>query len=336
MEIRDKSKPGMKTIEMAGIARRKVWVGILAVMLLAAVFSTGCSQRVEKRERPLVVASFFPLYDFARMLAGEEIEVRCLVPAGGDPHSVEASPSTARDVAGADLVLLLGLGMDGWVAKLAGAEGKRTAVVSEGIGTRPEAVPTFGAELEAGQVVSSHSSGEADPHIWLDPILAREIVVRIAGGMVEAFPGKAELIRRRQEEVIRELDRLDEEFRSASAGFARRQVVTFHGAFSYLFARYQLETAGVIEQFPGDEPSPAYLARLAGLMRRLEMKVIFAEPQLPDRAARTLAQEIGGSIERLDPCETILVDAPVATYFDRQRANLNVLKAALAGRNAGP
>lgn len=335
MEIRDKSKPGMKTIEVSGPATRRALTVILAVLLLPALLCSGCSRGGGKRERPLVVASFFPLYDFARMLAGEEIEVKCLVPAGGDPHSGEASPSTAREVAGADLVLLLGLGMDGWVAKLAGAEGKRTAVVSEGIGTRPDAVPTFGAELEAGQGTSSHPAGEADPHIWLDPVLAKEIVVRIAAGMVEAFPAKAESIRRRQEGVIQELDRLDGEFRAASAGFARRQVVTFHGAFSYLFARYQLETAGVIEQFPGDEPSPAYLARLAGLMRRLEMKVIFAEPQLPDRAARTLSQEIGGSIERLDPCETILVDAPAATYFDRQRANLKVLTAVLARGNAG-
>ena len=91
--------------------------------LFLALFSTvGCRKPEVTDGRPLVVASFFPLYDFARVLAGTNFQIVCLVPPGGDPHAMEASPSAARTVERAHLVLLLGLGMDGWLEKLAAGE----------------------------------------------------------------------------------------------------------------------------------------------------------------------------------------------------------------------
>jgi zinc transport system substrate-binding protein len=92
------------------------------------------------------------------------------------------------------------------------------------------------------------------------------------------------------------------------------------------------KAAGPIEPFPGDEPSAAYLRALVDLMLRLGLKTIFAEPQLSDRPAQVIAKEIGGHVERLDPCETILPDAPDATYQERQRRNLATLRRALEAR----
>ncbi|MBE7504162.1 MAG: zinc ABC transporter substrate-binding protein [Verrucomicrobiales bacterium] len=128
-----------------------------------------------------------------------------------------------------------------------------------------------------------------------------------------------------------DLAQLDRAGRGLSLGFGRppRAVVTFHGAFGYLFARYGLEVAGTIEPFPGREPSARYLRALVDLMRSRQLNVVFAEPQLPDRAAQVLAREIGGRVERLDPCETILPEHPEATYLERQRANLETLRRAL-------
>jgi zinc transport system substrate-binding protein len=133
----------------------------------------------------------------------------------------------------------------------------------------------------------------------------------------------------RGQACIAELRKLDQEYSQACAQLPDRRVVTFHGAFGYLFTRYHLEMVGVIEAFAGSEPSADYLRRLTDLMRQLNIKTIFAEPQLPDRAAQAIAREIGGRVERLDPCETILVDAPQATYCERQRKNLQTLRAVL-------
>ena len=125
-----------------------------ALALLALLSLPACSQKREPREKPLVVTSFFPLYDFARQLGGTNFDVRCLVPPGADPHSVEASAGSAKLIADSDLVLLLGLGIDGWVERLAKAEGRRQmATISGGIPTRkptPVALEEFGKTAGAG------------------------------------------------------------------------------------------------------------------------------------------------------------------------------------------
>ena len=298
-------------------------IKMLCAFPVAFVLS-GCGREAAVNSKPLVVASFFPLYDFARQIGGTNVEVRCLVPPGGDPHSAEPSPSAAESVAKADLVLLLGLGMDGWVQKLSTAEHKT------GIVTLAADFPIH----KMGKAALSEFSKEAnpdeiDPHVWMDPVLAQKLAQRITDELVKLAPGHREEIAARGQAFLAELQKLDAEFAETCAKFPNRQVVTFHGAYSYLFARYHLEVAGVIEEFPGDEPSAEYLRKLVDVMRELKVKVIFTEPQLSDRPAQVIAMELGGRVEQLDPCETILPAAPEAGYLDRQRRNLDTLRKAL-------
>lgn len=302
-----------------------LWLGILVCLGCGCGVGDGGGATAERR--PRVIASFYPLYDFARTLGGTNYDVVCLTPPGGDPHGMDASPSAARAVAGADLVLLMGLGMDGWVDKLAKSEGRSRFVASEvGIPLRRLGK---GALSEFGDPGHQPNPEEMDPHIWLDPVFAAQIVTQVAESMIELAPRNAELVRGRRDELVKELNLLHEEFMRDLREVRRRQLVTFHGAFSYLFARYGLETVGVIELFPGDEPSAGYLKALVDVMRQARMKVIFAEPQLPDRPAQVIAGEIGGRVERLDPCETILPEAPGDTYVQRQRSNLRTLQRVL-------
>ena len=307
------------------------FVAALVIGFLLA-FSVSCKREpTPPSGKPRVVASFFPLYDFARELGGTNFNVVCLTPPGGDPHAMDANPSAAQTVANASLILLLGLGMDGWVEKIAASERKpRLAMTSLGIAPKRVGKSAL-AELakDDHNDAHDHDANEMDPHVWLDPVLAQQIVRRIADEMIAVAPQHRAEVEARRDAYLRELRKLHESFSAELADVNRRQVVTFHGAFAYLFARYQLETVGVIELFPGDEPSAAYLRRLVDLMRQLKMTVIFAEPQLPDRPAQVIAREIGGRIERLDPCETILPDAPQATYLERQRANLETLRRVL-------
>lgn len=243
----------------------------------------------------------------------------------GDPHAAEPTPSSGELVARADLVLLLGLGMDGWVKKLSAAEHKT------GIVTLAADFPVhrMGNAALAELSKDAPNPDEIDPHVWLDPVLAQKLVQRITEELVKLAPAHRAEFEVRSQAYLGELKKLDQDYAAVCAKLPNRRVVTFHGAFSYLFARYNLEVAAVIEQFPGDEPSAAYLRRLVDLMRELKVKVIFAEPQLPDQPARVIAKEIGGGVERLDPFETILPDAPEATYLDRQRRNLAALRNAL-------
>ena len=309
--------------------QRFVCVG-LAYSLLAMIVPVCCAQEnvtASSKKPPLVVASFFPLYDFARQVGGPDFQVKCLVPVGADPHEIEATPDAARLVADADVILLLGLGMDGWVEKLAVAEHKtRVAHLGEGLPTHKMGTALLSELADASARVNPE---EIDPHVWLDPVLAQELVERIAAELETIAPDKRAAIEARRDAYLAELRKLNEEYKDAAAQFKQKEVVTFHGAFGYLFSRYGLKVAGVIEQFPGKEPSAAYLRALVDTMRQLHQRVIFAEPELPDQAAQIIAQEVGGRVEKLDPCETILSENPNATYLERQRHNIQVLRDAL-------
>ncbi len=308
-------------------------VALVCVLGLAA-----CSQKREPREKPLVVTSFFPLYDFARQLGGTNFDVRCLVPPGVDPHSVEASAGSAKLVADSDLVLLLGLGIDGWVERLAKAEGRRQmATISGGIPTRkptPVALEEFGKAADKYDHDHDHGHDHAhpvdvDPHLWMDPLIAQRLVKRIAGELVSLAPQHKAIVEERQAKIVAEIQKLHEDFEAAAKKFQKREVVTFHGAFSYLLARYDVREAAIIQMFPGDEPSAAYLRKLVDLVRSKGITVVFAEAEVSDRAAQVIAKEIGGSVEKLDPLERQLADAPDKGYVERQRANLDAFKRVL-------
>jgi zinc transport system substrate-binding protein len=291
----------------------------LGTLILATV--TGCREAPPERQNPLIVTSFFPLYDLVRQIVPEDCDVECLVYPGGDPHGQEPTPEMARLVERADVVVILGLGMDAWVEKLMqGNASARLLIANFGLADRrvgTAALSEFSDHLP--------NPDEIDPHLWLDPVLAGRLVENLALTLAERLPAHRAAIQVRSGKLLADLSALDAEFRSGLGDLSRRKVVTFHGAYGYLFARYHLETAGVVEPFPGDEPSAAYLRMLVDLMRRLGLRVIFAEPQLPDRAAQLIASEIGGRVERLDPCETILPEEPTATYQQRQRRNLETL-----------
>jgi len=318
----------------------------LVFVVAASLVLAGCKPKAATETRPLVIASFYPLYDFARQLCGTNIQVVCLVPPGADPHGVEATPTMVKQVARADAVVLLGLGMDVWLDRIAeNASKARRIVVTEGMATRPMGAATL-AEFAADHAHDHdhhshdhahhshdhdhHGAEDIDPHVWLDPVRAGQIVERLADELQAVYPPQAAVIAANAERLKSELQQLDADFAAATAGLTRRDIVTFHGAFGYLFDRYGLKTVGVVELFPGDQPSAAYLRALVDLMNKAGLKTIFAEPQLPDAPARIIAQEIGGRIERLDPCETILSDAPEATYIERQRKNLETLRRVLA------
>jgi zinc transport system substrate-binding protein len=304
------------------------------VLLLAALLAFGCKPaQPAAATRPVVIASFYPLYDFARQLAGTNADVVCLVPPGGDPHGMEATPKMAKQIANAQAVFLLGLGMDTWLDKLAQNRPQvRRVVLSEGIATRPFGKAALAEFTAPDPEHHDHAHEDIDPHVWLDPVRAQQMVQRLAKELQQLNPAAADAIAINEQQLLAALRQLDADFATATADLPRRDIVTFHGAFGYLFDRYQLKTAGVVELFPGDQPSAAYLRALVDLMRKLDIKTIFAEPQLPDAPARIIAREIGGSIERLDPCETILPEAPQATYVERQRQNLETLRRVLGAK----
>lgn len=253
---------------------------------------------------PRVLATIEPVAMLVRELAPEGSAVGTLVPPGASPHLFEPRPSDVARLAEADLVVAVGGGLDGWIAPLLAAAGKepRTLVLLE----LPDLAPLSVAP----------GSAKSDPHVWLDPIRVRDVLApAIAERLAALDPEGAAAIAERLADLQARLTRLDAELREDLAGTGRRYV-TFHAAWRYFGARYGLEEIGVVEEAPGEDPTPRELARLAAAARAAGVRAILVEPQLDPRVARTLAGEFGGT--------TVLVD-PVGDPTDPGRSSYEAL-----------
>jgi zinc transport system substrate-binding protein len=289
----------------------RAWALALALLALG-----GCAPAAPPA-KPLVVTTIYPLWEFARQVAGDRATVVSLVPAGVEPHDWEPAPRDVSQVRQAAVFVHTGTPLDGWAEKLlADLPGRRVVVnVRGGLG-----VLTVG--------------GITDPHLWLDPTLARAQVLAIAGGLEQADPAGREVYAENAKAFVARLDALDLEFAAGLADCARREVVTSHAAFAYLARRYRLTQVSVMGISPEAEPSPADLAAIVRTARRLKVTHVFYETLVSPRLAETLSREIGATPLPLNPIEGVSpAEAAAGTgYLELMRANLANLRTALGCR----
>jgi ABC-type Zn uptake system ZnuABC Zn-binding protein ZnuA len=182
-------------------------------------------------------------------------------------------------------------------------------------------------DVHDGEDGGEDGHGGVDPHIWLDPRFAVIQVRNIAEGLAAHDPENAEFYRRNAEAYVRSLEALDAEIARDTAAFTKKDFVAFHPAFSYFARRYGLNQAAVIEEFPGQEPSPRYVAGVMRTIRDLGVTAIFAEPQFSPRIVEVIARDLDIDVRVLDPIET--GDPDKDSYLRLMRANLEALRSVL-------
>ncbi len=181
-----------------------------------------------------------------------------------------------------------------------------------------------------GKEKHSHSHGGANPHIWLDPVLVKEICNKIAGALILVDPSQREYYQKNLASYLEKLEALHQEIQEAVGSFKIRKYVCFHPAYVYFARRYGLEEAGVIELSPGREPSPKHLKNLVAQIKEHGIQVVLAEPQLNPRVAEVIAKEAGVRVAMLDP----LGGRPPygSDYLALMRYNLQVMAQSMGGR----
>jgi zinc transport system substrate-binding protein len=284
--------------------------------LALAALAAGCGSGAAPAKTQ-VVATVYPLWEFSRQVAGTRADAVALVPPGVEPHDWEPS---ARDVAlvqRASVFVHSGTGLDAWSRKLLAGGASPSVVVDA----------SRGLDL-------IRSGGFTDPHVWLDPVLARAQVQAIEAGLGRADPGGREAYAANARAYVARLDALDRAFSAGLEDCARRDVVTAHAAFGYLARRYRLTQLAVMGLSPEGEPNPADMAALVKRARRLKVTHIFFEPLGSPRIAETLGREIGAQPLTLDPVEGLRSSDREAGlgYIELMQANLANLRTALGCR----
>lgn len=295
------------------LARRRVMLSPLALAALPSWSQpTGTT-------RPLrVVASFSILADVLRNVGGAAIEVATLVGPNADAHVFEPSPLDARRLSDAELVVVNGLGFEGWLDRLVRASGYRGPVLTASAGITPRllgAVP--------------------DPHAWQDLAHTARYVVNLRYALVKARPTELSAIGGRSAAYLQRLATLDAEVRQTFAALPeeRRRVITSHDAFGYFGAAYGIEFLAPQGTSTDSEASAAAVARLVEQIRRQGVRAVFVEnisdPRLVERIAREGGATIGG---RLYSDALSAPGTAADTYLKLFAHNAATLAAGMQGR----
>ena len=296
---------------------------LVAIATLGAAFAQSPSP-----EKLQVVTSFLPIQSHTLAIVGDLVNVKQLLAKDTGPHDFQLTPADVKKLSDADLLIINGVGIEEWLGELIKKSGNKNLVVvdtSKGIKLveSPE-------EIEIGHSHSrahDHDHGDgANPHIWLDPVIAIKQAAKIVAALQKADPANASAYAQNGKVYEAKLSALDSDYRSTLAPLPNKNLVTFHDAFPYLAARYKLNYVGAISEFPEKDPTPKQLAALVDKIRSLKVGVLFAENGYAPGLLKKIAGETGAKVSELDTLE-VGQGTPTA-YLDRMGANLESLRKA--------
>jgi ABC-type Zn uptake system ZnuABC Zn-binding protein ZnuA len=268
------------------MTRRRWTITVTAVLglVVAGCGGTTASPTALQSGGIMVVTTTTVFADLVRNVGGSYVTVTSLVPNGGDVHTYEPRPNDVRTIAGADLLVMNGLGLDDWLLAVIGsASASGTPLIK------------LGVDLAGVELLPGDTAGTQNPHLWMDVRYARLYVDRIDQALQQVDPAHAGAYASQAADYENQLDTLDTQIRDAIATVpeASRRIVTYHDAFPYYAHAYGLTVVGVAVEAPGQEPSAQYTAQLIGAIRDNQVKAIFSENQFPTQLVDTLGQETG-------------------------------------------
>jgi len=289
------------------VRRFQLWLILLLLVTSAAP--------VRAQDRLNVVASFSILGDFVRNVGGERVGVTTLVGPDGDVHVYTPAAADAKKIADAKLVVINGLGLEGWLPRLVQSAGSKATLVTASQGITPRRL-----------------GSDADPHAWQSVANARIYVANIRDALVGVDPANAEIYRANAERYLTKLDALEREVREAIAQIpqTRRKVISTHDAFGYFAAAYGIEFIAPQGVSTESEVSARDIARIITQVRAAKIPAVFLENISDDRLMRRISTETGARIGGTlfsDSLTGEKGDAP--TYIDMVRHNIKALTSAL-------
>lgn len=307
-----------------------------AIVLGSGIASfTACAPPPKREGKKLVCTSFFLLENLAKIIAGDQFEIRCVMPVGADVHSWEPSPKKIMEMLQADAFLFNGAGLETWTGKVIPQLQKRNIPIFEAA----KCVTLGGTHLcghdHAHETHAHENCGHdhacgagADPHIWLSVRNVKRILEYLAAFFIRLDPARKSKFLANLAAGAAECDALDTEFQAVTSRLENRKIVVTHGAFWYLCRDYGLEQISLEGYSPYSDPSPAQMVKIIDFIRQNQLKVIYATASESTKGAEAAARETGVRLAILHPLGTLSqaqIDSG-ADYFSVMRENLKALE----------
>jgi len=287
-------------------------------LLLAILFAHSAS--AEDADRPRVVTTVTIIKDMAEMIAGDELIIDCLMPIGGDPHLHEPTPGDARMVADADLVLVNGLTLEGWLNELIANAGSEAEVVTL----------TKGVNAIESQTYKNSS----DPHAWMDVSNGLKYIENIKDSFIKLKPEGKEVFEFNYGVYKQQLEDLDDYIFKAIASVPEQQriLITSHDAFQYYGRRYGIQLESILGTSTDAQAQTSDLRRVNNVIRASKVPAVFVESTINPKMLQQIADDndirIGGHLYADSIGEE---GSGAASYYDMLKHNTDQIVSGLTG-----
>lgn len=297
-------------------------LAVLSLLIAMILLITACGgSKIElSNDKINVVASFYPLYDFAKKIGGDHIHAISATPSGVEPHDWEPKSKDITQILKADLFVYQGAGLEGWVHELMESKKSDAKVVA--------VEASSGLELIKAEEKDEH--GEFDPHAWLSPVNAKKMAENIKNGLVKVDAAHQSDYEANFKKLMEQLDQLDKNYKEAISKVNKKDIVVSHKAFAYLCRDYGLTQKAIMGLTPDSEPTAQDMKGINNFIKENNVKYIFFEELVSDKLAKTLANDLKIETMVLNPLEG-LTDEQVKNgddYISIMAKNLqNLVKA---------
>lgn len=268
----------------------------MKIILLA--FAVCLSSLSQVRAQLRVVTTTADLGAIVRAIGDDQVRVTALSLPSQDPHFVDARPSLALDLARADLLVAIGLGLEiGWLRTL--QTGSRNSKIQNGASGFLDC-SQFVQALEAPRRRVDRSMGDVhpggSPHYMFDPRQAGRVARGIADRLTRLAPAHAAEFHQNLDAFLARLDRARRRWEARLAHLRGRKVIAYHRSFAYLADWLGFQVVDHIEPRPGIPPTPSHVAHVLDVMRSQEVHLILQERFYPQTTSKLIAERSGGAV----------------------------------------
>ena len=335
-------------------------------LLVGIVLFSGCSKSAEtkdaakdteNKEGLKVYASVYPMYDFAKKIAGDKLDVEMVMPQGTEPHGWEPDTKTIKNLENADLFIYNGAGLEDWTDKVIDSlSNKNLKVVeaSEGVELiksshdhEDEDHDHEGAEENHNHEASEnnhnheaheedhehegHHHGPMDPHVWISPKNAKIEMENIKNALAELDKENADYYESNYQKYAKMLDELDAKYSEKLSALPNKTIVVSHEAYGYLCKDYGLNQLGIKGVNAETEPDAKKMAEIINYVKENKITTIFTEELIDPKVSKIIADETGCLVKVLSPIEGLSEEQIKNNedYFSIMEENLENLVGAL-------
>lgn len=259
-------------------------------VIMSGCTSTPVSSPSQDNGKLKIAVSILPQASFVQAVGGDLVDVVTMVPPGGNPENYSPTPQQMEQFSQAQIYFAIGVPTE-------------QANILPKIKDLNPAVLLVDLPAEVDEVYPPRlfASGERDPHMWLSPKRVKEIIRITARELGQADPAHRDIYTANAENYNSQLDKLDQDIRSALTGLSSNTFIVYHPAFGYFADDYSLKMVALEEE--GKEATAVDLQKAIDLAKKENIKVVFYQAEMDSKQARTLAAEIGGQTEMIAPLD---------------------------------